>query len=144
MPDDPRQQPPGAVPHFVSPHQVTAPLPLHQGPWIYPPPPPEPKKEKHDYDLAFKLIQVAVVLGGFIFAAGIAREKLSHIEDNQRAADVRAADQKRQQDERDEKLAHVVDRLERKVDRLAEPRQDTGERKRRRREPAEQTLPPGP
>jgi uncharacterized protein HemX len=143
MPDEKQ---PGAVPQFVAPqHQVTAPLPIHQGPWMYPPPPPhEPKKEEHGgIKLAIQIIMATLALGGVIFAGGAAREKLSHIEENQRAAETRAAEQKRQQDERDEKLANVVGRLERKVDRLSEQRQDTGGR-RRRREAADQVLPPGP
>lgn len=114
MPDDRDKPQPGAVPHFVSPHQVTAPLPLHQGPWIYPPPPVlEPKKEESHagIKLAIQIIMAALALGGVIFAAGVAREKLNNIETNQKAESGVRAEHKRQQEERDEKVAKAIEGL---------------------------------
>lgn len=136
MPDQPDK--PGAAPQAPMPWQPSGSMQV--GPWIYPhppsPPPPEtPKKDEHGgIKLAIQIIMATLALGGVVWSGGSAFEKLRHIDENQRAADARAAEQTRRQDERDEKFERWMDRFGRKVDGLAE--QVTQARSPRRRREA--------
>lgn len=92
MADEPQDKPPaqpGAVPMFVSPQQVTAPLPLGQQPWAYPHfPQPAPvvevKKEKSEAWDAAKLLGMVVLLGGVVFGAGRLAQKQDNTDSNLR------------------------------------------------------------
>ena len=118
MPDEKPQ--PGAVPQFMAPQQVTAPLPTHQAsPWGYPIPPPEPKKDGHGWDAA-KLIGVVLTIGTIIFGAGKLVAKLENIEASQKVADDQQANRTRVHDDRYDKLKSSVDGMANKVDDLTE------------------------
>lgn len=111
---------PGAVPRFMSPEQVTAPLPMHPAPpWVQFQPPPERKKDGHAWDAA-KLLGVVLTICTFIFGAGAANEKLKNIESARKAEADQQAQRTRLQDDRDEKLKSAVDGLAIKVEMLTE------------------------
>jgi hypothetical protein len=129
--DDPRDKPPGAVPQFMWPPQVTAPHQL----LLPPAPPPEPKRS-NGLDVA-KLLGIALTIGTIIFGAGAANEKLKIIDANQKAADEQKKHRSRLEDDRYDKLKSASDSQGGKIDALSEQLQQISRaRSWRRREAA--------